>query len=118
MSRSVTRKVALQALIVLGSRKATPDDYKNYHTEVLSQKNDRGAAILVATNLENALESAITRLLMIDSDDAVFKAEMSPLGTFANKIKMGSALRIFGKETRARADSFHPESVGDSPTRA
>jgi hypothetical protein len=76
--------------------------------EIKAEKNDRGAAILLATNLENALEYAIRQLLRVGDGqyDLLFGLDSCPMGTFENKIRMAYALEIFGQETKANLNTI------------
>src|SRR5438270_11156749 len=58
-------KSALQAVSALSRSDPTEQDFQDYSRETNAEKNDRGAAILLATNLENALLSAIVNKLSI-----------------------------------------------------
>ncbi len=100
------RKEAFEALSALSNAAPTHEHYEQYFQETKVEKNDRGAAILMATNLENALQSAIERLLAVNAArrSELFGSETSPIGTFSNKIRVGHALRIFGSETRENLD--------------
>jgi len=87
------------SIILNISKRRTPN-----FEEANAEKNDRGAAILIATNLENALESAIIRQLQLGSKRRDLFGLNSPGGTFDFKIRIGHALRIFGDETRGNLD--------------
>ncbi|HTB04132.1 MAG TPA: hypothetical protein VK804_27005 [Bradyrhizobium sp.] len=68
--------------------------------EVKRERNDRGAAILAATNTENALRHVIARRLAVTRSDYDNLFGLNgPMGTFDLKIRMAFALKIFGKET-------------------
>lgn len=64
--------------------------------------DDRGVALLLATNLENALDAALLSVLKIGTDDmeTYFESD-GPLATLARKAAMASALRITGPITSA-----------------
>lgn len=100
------RGKVFSALRALSDAPTKPEHFEQYAQETRAEKSDRGAAILLATNLETALQSAIERLLAV-SDDArheLFGSENAPIGTFSNKIRIGHALRIFGDETRGNLE--------------
>src|ERR1700730_13415422 len=78
---------------------------EDYVQESSAEKTDRGAGILFATNLENALRAAIIRRLNIGDDfhAKIFGYEAA-LGTFSRKIIMAHAIGLYGKETRSNLD--------------
>ena len=96
---------AIEALNRLTDEQPTYDHFSEFIAETNAEKNDRGAAILLATNVENALQIALLRMFKTRKDQArgLFGSN-SPLGTFANKIQMAYALDIFGDETKANLD--------------
>jgi hypothetical protein len=66
-----------------------------------AENNDRGAAILAATNLENALSYAIeAKLKPSESQYDELFGMGGPVGTFSNKIILAHALGLFGPDTR------------------
>jgi len=71
-----------------------------------AENNDRGAAILIATNLENALEYAIEKNLQLfeEQHEEVFLFFDAPAGTFNRKIILGSAVKIIGPQARLNLD--------------
>lgn len=79
--------------------------YADFRVQTTGLDNDRGAAILLATNVENALESTLARILRIDPDasDELFGFN-APLHRFSDKVTIGYALRIYGPETRFNLD--------------
>ena len=114
-ARSPSRvKSALRALI---NRPGTEAEAVDYFQQVLTgfggmgvgaggNRNDRGVAILLATNLENSLRIAIERKLAIDAKHRtmLFEEEASPLRDFSAKIRMGYAVGLFGEETKNNLD--------------
>jgi hypothetical protein len=98
-----TAITALQALQHLIDEQPTHDHLLDFMAETNSEKNDRGAAILMATNVENALQGAIVELLVAARIKGLFRAE-GALGSFANKVQMAYAMDIFGDETKANLD--------------
>jgi len=113
-------KSALRALI---NRPGIEPEAVDYFQEVLTgfggmgvgaggNRNDRGAAILLATNLENSLRIAIERKLAIDAKHRtmLFEEEASPLRDFAAKIRMGYAIGLFGNETKKNLDMLEAGS--------
>jgi hypothetical protein len=69
-------------------------------------RNDRGAAVLLATTLENSLQFAIERKLNIAEvhRTRLFQDEGAPLRDFSAKIRMGHAIGLFGDETKDNLD--------------
>jgi hypothetical protein len=69
-------------------------------------RNDRGAALLLAANLENSLQIAIERRLAIAETHRtiLFVDEASPLRRFSAKIRMGYALGLFGDGLKSNLD--------------
>jgi hypothetical protein len=98
-----TARTALQALQHLVDEQPTYDTLIEFITETNSEKNDRGAAILLATNVENALHGTIVAMLRAQRTKELFGAN-SALGSFANKIQMAYAMDIFGDETKHNLD--------------
>ncbi len=105
---------ALRALI---NRPGTELETTDYFQEVLAgfggmgvgaggNRNDRGAALLLATNLENSLRIAIEGKLAIAEKHRamLFEEEASPLRDFAAKIRMGYAVGLFGEQTKKNLD--------------
>ena len=102
MSDMIEVKNALRALI---NRPGSEADAIAYIEEVVTgfggmgvgaggNKNDRGAAILLAANLESSLQIAIERKEPTADRTATFEA----------KIKKGHALGLFGEETKNNLD--------------
>ena len=93
--RSKTQKLRL-----LTRRHASHLDYNAWQSQVKGEKNDRGACILFAANVEAGLDAAIDQVLHIQnkSGDDLF-TEDGPVASFSRKIAMGYALRIFGATT-------------------
>jgi hypothetical protein len=59
----MTRKKALEALNEPIDAPPSHEHFAQWQRETNAEKNDRGAAILLATNVENALQGAITQIL-------------------------------------------------------
>jgi hypothetical protein len=95
-------EAALTALRTLINAQASTEHVPAFIDEIKAEKNDRGAAILAATNIENALGFALERRLHVHSGqyERLFGWESSPLGTFENKIRIAYALDVFGEETK------------------
>lgn len=93
------------ALRALSAREVTLEELEEYQRQVRHETNDRGACILMATNVELALTTAIFRTVDWNpktrgelTDDA------GPIHTFAQKIRLGRALRIYGDDTHHNLD--------------
>jgi hypothetical protein len=97
---TMTVHSALDALIKLTDAPATHEHLERWHRETTTEKNDRGAAILMATNVENALQSALAGLMWIrKGQNRKLFGINAPVGSFANKITLAYALEIIGDET-------------------
>lgn len=91
----------IDALSALSRRKTNSSYIKDYMEEIYNEKNDRGMAILIATNVENILQSCLEKILLANSSksDSIFGMN-APLATFYNKIIMCFALEVIGNETK------------------
>jgi hypothetical protein len=91
---------ALSALNELMDAPPAHKHFAQWQRETSAEKNDRGAAILLATNVENALQGAITQIIEIKKGQhsKIFGLN-APLGSFANMITMAYAMQVFGDET-------------------
>jgi hypothetical protein len=89
-------KQAINALTKLMRKKVTSDQTKAYFEEVGAVGDDRGMAILMATGVEDALQTAIAANLKVDADDAKLFGYDSPMGTF----RIASAIGIIGPATK------------------
>jgi len=80
--------------------RGSPDYFMAFRAELSGSGTERGIAILLATGVEDALQSAIETQLDVHGDmyEKLFGIN-APVGTFENKIRIGFALRIFGQET-------------------
>jgi hypothetical protein len=98
-------KAIQEALSALRSGELLSEHFEDFQQQANAEKNDRGAAILIATNLENALQHAIEVKLKIETKrrKELFRYD-SPAGTFASKIIIAHAVHIFGPETRKNLD--------------
>jgi hypothetical protein len=102
--RAGSTNKALEALNQLIDAQPTHDHFADFIKETNAEKNDRGAAILLATNVENALQGALTRMFRTRSNIRKLFGVNSPLGAFSNKIEVGYALGILGQQTKANLD--------------
>lgn len=98
--------VIIEALDVLLRRSGTESDLIGYLEQTIEgfggsgvgagrHRTDRGAAILMAANLEYHLQIAIERKLSENERDILFDDDT----TFAKKIQMGRNLGLFGPQT-------------------
>jgi hypothetical protein len=94
----MAKRSTLTALGKLARAEADYVDFTPFHREVRGLRNDRGAAILLAANVENALDSVLLRVLDDSKQDDLFSFH-GPLGTFSSKILMAQALELIGPET-------------------
>jgi hypothetical protein len=96
---------AVEAVRQLSNQELEPSDLTQYELETGSERGDRGAAILMAADLENALQSSIARLLRIPPKH---RSELfglnGPIGTFSYKVRIAHAISIFGDVTRRNLD--------------
>jgi len=103
MSKStpVGIKSILEKLSKLTDAPPSEDQRKEAHKQIATEKNDRGAAILLASTVQITLQAALLGYLGLDrAPNELFGHEGSPMGTFENQIRMAYALRIIGDETR------------------
>jgi len=95
----------LNALRKLARTEAEMQHFGDFNEQIRSEKNDRGAAILAATNVEIALRYALVRRLTVKEDQhGLFFGSGSPLSTFDQKIRIAYALEIFGQKTKINLD--------------
>jgi hypothetical protein len=101
VGKGASPKVALKALRELIDTKVEPQHVEAYFQEISGAKSDRGMGILMVTGVEDALAAAIEARLSIATGqhEALFGFD-APIGTFANKIRIGFALEIFGPATK------------------
>jgi hypothetical protein len=76
------------------------EHFEEFQRQTAAEGDNRGAAILLATNVENCLETAIVRSMMINPERRrrIFGGD-APLG-FSAKIRLADAVRIIGNETK------------------
>jgi hypothetical protein len=79
--------------------------FTQWQEETNAERNHRGAAILLATNVENALQSVIIRVIEIkEGQRQKLFGPNAPLGSFSNKITLAYAMDLFGNETKTNLD--------------
>jgi hypothetical protein len=93
-------KSKFRALRELSYLPTTDDFQREFQAQVLAETNDRGACLLLAANLENALDEAIMSLLaqLAKERQRLFEQD-GVLATFSKKIDAASMLRITGPTT-------------------
>jgi hypothetical protein len=90
----------LRDLRALSRREATEDDIVEFNRQLELESNDRGAALLQATNLDIALTQAIYEVLSVSDDlKETLDKPGAPLETFSQRIIMGHVLRLYGGDT-------------------
>jgi hypothetical protein len=90
-----------QALRALSNREMTFEELEAYQRQIDHEENDRGACLLMATNLEIALDTVVFRNM--EYEDALTD-NSGPLNTFHQKITLGRALRLYGPDTQHNLD--------------
>jgi hypothetical protein len=91
----------------LSRRRPTHADHPDYMKQVTGEHNDRGACILISSNVENALQSAIEQSLGEMTEDlfvALFESNGGPASSFSNQINLAFALKIIGPRTYANVN--------------
>jgi hypothetical protein len=96
---------ALNALAYLSRQEPTPDYFVAFQQEISAEKNDRGAVILLACNVEICLRFAISRNLTtsIDAYRDLFHSG-GPLRSFEAKIRIGYNMGLFREQTKHNLD--------------
>jgi hypothetical protein len=85
-------------LSALADAEAEWSDFTAFSAEARQESSHRGAAILMAANVELALDYAIIRFFSSYRTRLLFGIN-KPLGSFYNKILIAYAANIFGDET-------------------
>lgn len=84
----------------LSEQPFTQEHFAEMHEQAFGEKNDRGACLLFASNLENALDAILTSWCAIPRTDAAFLFQSNGIfGTFSRKIESARALGIIGPVT-------------------
>ena len=94
-------KEKLQALGQLSNAEPTFGDFHAFFKEVNEEKNERGAAILLAANVENGLRYAIAHFLNVAPVNKLFR---SSLRSFEAKTRIGREIEIFGSQMEINLD--------------
>jgi hypothetical protein len=81
-------------------------DISDFVSEIGRTDNPRGAAILLATHLENALQIVLVERLRVQQEhfDDIFGSERSPMGTFDSKTRVAHAVGLITDNTRLNLD--------------
>ncbi|WP_315764280.1 hypothetical protein [Bradyrhizobium sp. SZCCHNR2009] len=84
----------------LSQQPMAQEHFAEMREQAFGEKNDRGACLLFAANLENALDAAITSWCFTPSEDVsgYFQGD-GIFGTFSRKIASARAKRIIGPIT-------------------
>jgi hypothetical protein len=86
-----------KALRRLSHKPAGPEHHTAFNEQASAEKNDRGACLLYAANLENLLDMVFDAALEINDDNREqIYGESGLLGSFSRKISMAFVLRIIG----------------------
>jgi len=86
-------------------RTPTADDIRSIAQQIIDERNDRGAAILAATLVENAITYAIKRQNGRFAYQAAKLFENDgPIGSFDAKILIAECFGMFGPTTRHNID--------------
>lgn len=98
---------AFSALRALVSRPATMLHGEQFRYETQIKENDRGAAILVATAVENSLQFAISQYMKLSMNGArELFGERAPLSDFFAKILLDHRLGMYEHQTRRNLDTI------------
>lgn len=92
------RRETLARLAALSNEAPTPEYNAEYTKQVDAEKNDRGAVLLIGSNLENILETALSRLFHHERFPLLLGND-KPAGSFFNKIVLGYAIDLYGQVT-------------------
>jgi hypothetical protein len=91
------------------SKEIPPDEEVEKLVTSLADMNARAAALIMASILDNLLETAISSCFVKLSSakfNALFREKQSPLGSFSNKIISAYALGVYDDTTRSQLDSI------------
>jgi hypothetical protein len=103
MARGRTK--ILEALAQIGNSELSSEHILDFFKEVGAIDNNRGAAILLATQLESVLQFALINRLKISPKrwKDVFGYD-APMGTFDRKVRVAHAIGMITDETRFALD--------------
>jgi hypothetical protein len=89
----------VQTLRKLSRRDSSPEHHAAYVEQLMSETNHRGTCIILCANVETALDAALQSMLFLDENSSLFDGD-DQFSTFARKIALGYALRIFAAQTK------------------
>jgi hypothetical protein len=103
MARS--RNAILEALAQIGNSELSSEHIPDFFKEIGAVDNHRGAALLLATHLEDALQFALINRLKINHKrfNDIFGYD-APMGTFDRKVRVAHAIGMITDETRLTLD--------------
>jgi hypothetical protein len=93
-------------LRALRLRRPTLAEIEEINRQAEADNNDRGASILAATMVENALVFALSRHLRIPTNLGKLFENEGPLATFDDRVRMSLALSIFGADTHHNLETI------------
>jgi hypothetical protein len=94
-----------EALANFSRQDPTPEYFSAFFAEVSAEKNDRGAAILLAANAEICLRYAIKwHLVMAGDAERILFRSSGPLQSFEAKIRVGYAMGLYGEKAKENLD--------------
>src|SRR6266704_4552417 len=95
----------LKDLRILTRQQGTAEDIAEFSKQLSNESNDRGSALLAATNADVALSQAIYQRLRIgDGEKDKLDRPGGPLETFSQRITMGRLLQIYGPDSEYNLD--------------
>lgn len=105
MAARLKRSAVVADLRRLSNAELSNENVMGFLLEINEVRNDRGAALLLARALENALAFALERRLKIPADrlSELFGPDR-PASSFDDKIRLAYAIGLLKKETRDTID--------------
>jgi hypothetical protein len=102
----------LEALASLSRQDPTIQSFWGFHEEVNAEKNERGAAIILAANAEIALRYAIKRhLIVTDHSEKYLFHSSGPLRSFEAKIRIGYSMGLYREQTKNNLETDKPRGI-------
>jgi len=103
--KETANKTIIEALTRIAAAELAADDFGEYYREIAEIANPRGAAILLAAHLEEALELALSRRLQISPSSRGNVAGYDrAMETLDGKIRMAHGIKLISDETRSNLD--------------
>ena|SRR5436305_7940442 len=90
----------VSALRKLTKLDSTHEHHAAFVEQLAPDTNHRGACLILTANVETALDTAVQQVLRLDEDSRLLEDE-DLYSAFARKIELGSALRIYGPQTKS-----------------